>query len=442
MILALMLFFFMLVFSACNLLDLELNEHSYYDNENGSEPITTIIPAVTPAPTPAPPPRTTITFNGFSRHNQANRELVSIFNSISERVYVEYIEFTSYEHALTRIEAIIAGGDPFFDVIDINAMWVASMVYSGVLEPLNDRMERDFISFDGMQRELQSAALSGGIFWAMPRGFTIGVLAMSENATTFAPSSWDALISQSAGFREAGWDFGYTSSLGHFEETFRYMLEFIYGNGGRMFDANGDFSIVNPGAISGLNQLREAAFAGGLPANIAAFSGTNAQSAFFDGRSAFLRADSDIWALGDFIGITDDIRFSIAPLPFSSNFPIMDGYLTAISASSQNKDAAWEFLQFLISEQAQIIHATNGQIPAYMPLMTNRDVLQANPHFSLSNFQQLASNARVGANTPNFREYLHIIQIEFGHFMQGNRTAREFVEEVQRAIDIISEASY
>ncbi|MCL2170980.1 MAG: extracellular solute-binding protein [Defluviitaleaceae bacterium] len=419
-------------------------EYVYMYNEYG-ELVLMAVPPTTPppppptTPTPTPAPPTIITFSGFERHNAVNLALVRAFNESQNSVYVQYIEFSPFEQAHLRLEAVIASGDRIFDVIDINALWAREMVRNNALMPLTSHLLHNPIELANLHPALLAAGEHNDAFWAIPRGFTVGVLAMRDDYVALAPSSLAALNNHAYAFRNEGWDFGYASSLGNFEETFRIMLEFIYGHGGRITDEYGNFNITNSGAVAGLEAMREAAQIGGIPENTAFFAGADAHEAFFAGNTPFLRSDSDIWAAGNFIGRVGDVRFAIAPMPHPTEAPIMDGYLLGISAASANPAQAWEFIQFVASEQGQIINARYGsQIPANTELMQNRLVRQNNPHFGLAQFQRLAENAQIGFQSPQFREILQIIQIEFAQFIQGEITAQQMTREIQRAVNIIT----
>ena len=433
------------------------NENANNSQNQTPTPTPTAVqtPLESPEPTANPPQEPTrIVYSGFAQHNRANQRVVRAFNEQSDTVNVEYIEFAPYGQAQIRLEAAIASGDTSFDVFDINALWVREMVRHGVLEHLDRFVARDTEIISGMQHALLEAGnqpdltersinFPGNSFFAIPKAFSIGVLAMREDVNVSAPQSWNHLIGESINFQEDGGAFGHVGSLGHFEETLRHIFEFIYGHGGWVTDANGNIDIVNQGAINGLERLREVITAGGMPrnntTNTANFSGENAADIFFSGDSAFLRADSDIWSRGNFSGSYGHVRFSIAPLPFENapdNSTIMNGFLTAISVNSEYKGAAWEFIEFMVSPTGQRAFAsTSGLIPAHIPSIMSREVLQSSPHFGLDAFRNLAVSAQVGLDSPRFRDEMQIIQIQFVQFLQGAQTARETLENIQQLVD-------
>lgn len=150
----------------------------------------------------------------------------------------------------------------------------------------------------------------------------------------------------------------------------------------------------------------------------------------------FIRADSDIWAQGDFVGSHNSVNFAIAPLPEgTTSQAVMNGFLTAININSHNKAEAWEFLTFLASAEGQRFNSqVSGQIPALSAQMQHSSVTRISPHFGLPTFSTLADNATLGFLSTDFRNLSIIIYSEFEQFIFEQQTAQQALQNMQRRV--------
>ena len=129
---------------------------------------------------------------------------------------------------------------------------------------------------------------------------------------------------------------------------------------------------------------------------------------FLSGKIAMLMNGS--WFLNQIVGseVQDDIDVVALPSINGKKATVIHGLGNCIAKSTKNPEAAWKWVEFLASEQANKLSAETGAaIPAYKG--TSKDWVEKNPKYNLSMFIKAAEEYSypypVSLNTGEWTQY-------------------------------------
>src|SRR5699024_6804106 len=114
----------------------------------------------------------------------------------------------------------------------------------------------------------------------------------------------------------------------------------------------------------------------------------------------------------------------VAPIPkMSGRSNVIHGLGNVISSQSKEKDAAWEFVKFLASEEAQLIQAEGGLISTYEG--TQDAWLESAPQFNLEVFLEAADYAEPYPVSKDVNAWHSIMLEEIAKAWDGQQTVEE-----------------
>lgn len=248
-----------------------------------------------------------------------------------------------------------------YDVIALDVPWTAEFAAKGWIQPL----EGDFaIDTSPLLSPTVASATYNNTLYAAPRNTNGGLLFYRKDLVPNAPRTWGEMLSHCPLAQHSGIGC-YAGQFAPYEGLTVNTAEVINAFGGTFVGSDGKTPTVNsPQSRAGLEQLVSAYRTGIIPREAITFKEPESGSAFTSGKLMFLRSWPSTYgdAASESSAVRD--RFGVAPLPGDTGIgaSTLGGYNAAISAFSQNKATALDFLNFLISEEAQHIIAS-GALP-------------------------------------------------------------------------------
>ena len=151
---------------------------------------------------------------------------------------------------------------------------------------------------------------------------------------------------------------------------------------------------------------------------------TDADTWFTSGKAAMIFEGS--WAAAEFKEIPYAAEnANVAPMPkLDQPGGVSNGLGNVMSAKSEHPEAAWEFLQYLGSKEAETAQADAGiVIPAYKG--TADGWVKAFPEFNLQVFVDALENSTQYPSSMNSAAWQDPIELEFNKAWTGELTAEE-----------------
>jgi multiple sugar transport system substrate-binding protein len=311
----------------------------------------------------------------------AYREVVSTFEQKEPDIDVQLTPFGEREDLLTRLSTSFAGGTPP-DLFLLNYRFIGQYADRGVLEPIQPRLEtseafsaEDFYSqaleaftFDGVLTCLPQNVSSLVVYYNVDLFRKIGLERPPENWTYFDMVGLARSLTLDKDGDGAPEQYG----LG-VEASIIRMAPFIWSNGGTLVDDEATptrFSLEEPAAVEVMQSffdLREEYRVIPTEHEIEAQAD---EDRFLNGTTAMVLASRR--ETPSFRTITD-FEWDVAPLPvFQEPAGILHSDAYCMTAGSQNKDAAWRFMEFALGPEGQAITAEAGRtVPSLIEVSTS-----------------------------------------------------------------------
>jgi multiple sugar transport system substrate-binding protein len=217
--------------------------------------------------------------------------------------------------------------------------------------------------------------------------------------------------------------------------------EAINGAGGSIVAEDGATPTVDsPEAASGLNNLVEAYADGNIPKEAIGYTEEEGRIAFQEGKLLFLRNWPYVYSLAS----TEESsqvkgKFDVAPLPGVDGVgaSTLGGQNMAISAYSDAKATAADFVEFLLSEESQRFLVTQGSLaPAIEALYTDPGLVKEYPY--LPTLQTSIDNAVPRPITPFYPAVTKAIQDNAYGAIKGEVDVETALTNMAAAIEAAS----
>jgi len=331
------------------------------------------------------------------------------------------------------------------DVIRVVSFGLPEYVATGNLVQLNDLVKKDGIPDDDWLLPLSTTPIDGKVF-ALPQDFRIPILVYRKSALQEAgvtpPKTWDEVCADGSKFSQPNVTgfavpLGATGGIGGAQSLAEFFLStMLPGPNGQYFTPDGKIAFsretfVRAGvtikdlftkckvtslrsAQMGINEVHD-----GLR------SGTIAMTNF--GLYRFKTIQNQ--------GAGEDLGWAPAPSFTGSDKQTVYSYTIALNKQSKKQDAAWTFMKFVISPEAQAIAAEGGEV-------VSRKSAYSAPYFQSEaaiNQKQwadlIAQRGRTVAYTPILSTFHTIVGEAFQRMVLRNVTPESAYDEVVKRYD-------
>ena len=288
------------------------------------------------------------TESGLSEYQRA---AVERFEEENPGINVEVTTIPYPEYQQRLLTAVQGGNAP--DVSTLDQIWVAAFAEAGAIVPLGERVEEAGITREQFFPGAWDSATYDGQLWGIP--FNVDVWFFSfYNQDMFeeagidpqSTATWEGLRAAAEQLTGDG-QYGVGLFAHRGEDTVAVLDSFIFSNGGRVLNEDGTCALTEPEAVEALEYL--ASLTPYAPQGI-----LNASSG--DMRELFLNESlaMEFWpALEQPTLMNSDLNwdFVVGHAPEGKE-PVgtYGGWNLAMYETSEHKDAAWKFIQFMTRE--------------------------------------------------------------------------------------------
>jgi multiple sugar transport system substrate-binding protein len=312
---------------------------------------------------------------------EAYRELIGAFHAQSEGVRVQLVEASDRDDLIARLSTSFAGGEPP-DVFLINYRFYGQFAARDVLEPLEQRVEEsDVFEVDDFYPQAIEAFRWNGELTCLPQN--VSSLVVYYNHDLFRRYrvkpprrgwTWNEFLLTAtqltrdragrvirSGEPEAGAVAPAVYGLG-VEPTLIRVAPFVWSNGGRLVDDDDRptrLTLEEAKSLAALAAFLELRSVYGVVPSDIEVEAEDDESRFANGRLAMLLSSRR--ATPGFRTITA-FDWDVAPLPrFERPAGILHSDAYCLTRASDEKDAAWSFIEFANSPEGQRIVAKTGR---------------------------------------------------------------------------------
>ena len=255
-------------------------------------------------------------------------------------------------------------GEP--DVLQLDVVWTPEFAAAGWIHALDE--------FHPSAGDFFAAAVAAnrwqGALYALPWFIDVGMLYWRTDLMPAAPDSLESLkqLSQTLIAKQQV-SFGLVWQGARYEGLVTVFLEHLGAFGGAILDDEGDVVVDSEAAVRALTFMRDGIYVDGIvPPAVLTWQEEQTRFAFQNGQAAFMRNWPYAYAL---LGDPDDSRVAgdsrwrrCPPARAATPTAALGGSALAVNAYSDQPDAAYRLIEFLLQPEQMIERARiAGQFP-------------------------------------------------------------------------------
>jgi len=337
--------------------------------------------------------------------------------------------------AVAKLQTGIAGNQTP-DVSQMGTDMMGQFAATGALEPVPANFEPGTF--------FESAWNTGvvdGTVYAVPWNVETRLLYyrtdIAEKAgITAPPATWDDLKAMAKAMKEAG---GAEWGLSLGTKNWQEYLPFLWSNGGDVVDDQGAYQLNSPQAVEALTfyksffeeKLSPTSVPEGFDITPAFVAGTHPM--FFSGP----------WHLGlikDAGGADIEGKWAIAPMPKKvSATSFLGGSNLVVFKESDNKDAAWAFVQYLSDPKTQVDWYNEVTVLPSVQAAWDDPALKDDPNVAMCGTQLKDTKAQPATQT--WTELASALNSTLEKLTTGDMTPQEAADEMQAEAEKIGGGS-
>jgi len=383
---------------------------------------------------------TTITFWGSygnggnsTQQDALNNILIPQFEAANPGVTVKYVD-VPYDSLLRKLVTSAAGG-VMPDLVRSDLGWVPQLADLGVLVPLSDAMA-DFTTLaDAVYPGSLATNLYNGKYYGLPLDTNTRVLITSQEALDAAgvsapPKTFDELKAMAAKLKGSDIKVFADGGLGSWN-----ILPWIWSGGGEITNPELTKSsgyLDGPNSVAAVQMLVDFYKAGQIPNLIIGNQGAISTS---DGLPSGNYANilDGPWMAGIWKGQYPDFTPIYAPVPAGKggSISVVGGEDIVLTSTSNNKDAALEFIRFTQTRDFQMEMVKTGQMTVIAAFADGQSAIA--PYYKT--FSQQLKTAKSRLAIAGASKVDGILNSELTKAFQGTVTVQEALSRAASQID-------
>ncbi len=370
--------------------------------------------------------------SGFEGFEEAIANFEEMYPGVT--VSIESLEGAAIISKFTT--TALAGAGP--DVVTFDVGKATDISSMGLLMPLTDKLaEIEGTYFEGAI----DAGMFQGEYYTVPWYFNN--LAMYYNQDILdeieedIPTNWEELEEVVRKATEAGYS-GITTRLNGYS-----MFHYFFQAGNPVIDTTGEVPVVTVNDESGQKAFD---FYTGLHTKYNAFPESMKEATSWDKAYVpFVQGESALLISGDFayshvVELAPDLNFGIAPLPEGDiAASTMGGYSMGINVNSEQKELAWEFVQYITGEQFDDVLFSDSRMPARTEVDYST-ILEINPSYGTFIDQAPITVAR--PRVVNAASVDEMLANAFKKVLFDLNTAEEALTELEAELNAFVQENY
>jgi multiple sugar transport system substrate-binding protein len=323
--------------------------------------------------------------------------------------------------------------DVEYDVVSVDVVWTAEFAAKGWLQPLKDSFALDTGPL--LPATVKTATYNDTLY-AAPVTSDGGMLYYRKDLVPNPPKTWDEMMGMCSIADKNNMDC-YAGQFQKYEGLTVNAAEAINTAGGVIVGADGKTpSVTTPEAAKGLGRLSEAYANGNIPKQAITYTEEEGRNSFQAGKLLFLRQWPYVYSLASSEGGSKvKGKFDVAPLPGESGpgASSLGGHNAAMSAYSDHKATALDFLKFLQTEETQKWFVTQGSnAPALAALYDDQALIKEQPY--LPTLKTSILNAVPRPVTPFYPAVTKAVQDNAYAAIKGDKPVQQALTDMQNAI--------
>jgi multiple sugar transport system substrate-binding protein len=335
----------------------------------------------------------------------------------------------------------LSSRSPEIDILTLDVIWVAEFAAAGWLVPLDKYVAAMHFPLDDfLPAGLASSAYQGRLY-SLPWFADAGVLYyrrdLYEKAGLPPPRTFADLLAVRGLKERFGLPYGFIYPGQAYEGLVCVLCEFLWSNGGRIFDDQGRLVLDSPPNREALETLVNLIYRDGVaPLAVTTFMEEDCRHAFEQGYAALMYNWPYAYALMNQPGSPVRGKFGLLPVVHGQegrSTSCFGGGNLGINAYSRHPEAAWKLVHFLLQRQNRK-NATEalGMLPPLKSLYQDPQLDRKFPY--LKSLQEVFFTARSRPITPLYSFISDILRIHASRALTRQETPAQALKAASAQI--------
>lgn len=322
------------------------------------------------------------------------------------------------------------------DVLQLDVVWTPEFAAAGWIAGL-DRFQPPV---DRFFDAAVTAHQWRGAQFALPWFVDVGMLYWRTDLLDAPPRDLEELAALArSGRARAGIPFGFVWQGARYEGLVTVFLEHLGAFGGAILDETGRVVVDSPAAVAALTYMRDGIHADGfVPPAVLTWQEEQSRFAFQSGQAVFMRNWPYAYSL-----LQDEAQSSVAGRvgvtampsgPAGAPTAALGGSALAINAHSDQPDAAYALIEFLLQPEQMIERArVAGQFPT-RPALYDTPALNQALAMPAADALRVIERAVSRPVTPVYNQLSEILQISLHRALTRQQEPRAALEDAATAM--------
>ena len=322
----------------------------------------------------------TVKFAAQADSTPATQAVVDAFNASQTDYKVEWVDMTNDSGAMReQLTTSLKAGSADYDVLSLDVVWAGEFAASGYIQPLDMMLEDAGLNVADFNAGSMASGTYNGKQYVLPFFPDLGLLYFRSDIVSEADAAklvaGDYTLADLLAMAETYAGQGGTTTGIVFQSA-------LYE--GLICNAN-EFTANWTDIKGGLEAMKQFIDAKATPDNILNYTEGETANSFIKGESVFARNWPYQWGAIKSEGTITTDQVAVAPLPGGST---VGGWLLAINKNSANPEGAFAFMQYLNSEEGQLIMSQQGgYLPGLNKMLTDERITSSDDRLSMVGFQ-------------------------------------------------------
>jgi multiple sugar transport system substrate-binding protein len=360
--------------------------------------------------------------------------LADAFNAVNKYGIHVTVRDTSGEQTHNDLVDILRAKQGSPDVVSMDVIWTEEFASGGFVMPL------DTLWPASERQGYLSTPLAGstyqGKLWAAPFRTDIGLLYYRTDLINSAPRTWDDFMTLAQSKQvKSKTRYGYVWQGKKFEGLVCDFLEILSSCGGSVLDPRNpkQITVNSPETRQALKLMQS--FMTISPPDVLDQDEERSAAIWESGDAAFMRNWPAFIAVTNNSGKPEIARnFDVAALPSAipgtTTSSCVGGWGLGINAYSKQKDAAWEFIQWMLQEDAQKFAAIDASFTVTLKsVYHDPSVLGQNPLYS--KLPSIIEHAQLRPQSPKYPDISQAIQDNVHDALSGKISIESAVTNLE-----------
>jgi multiple sugar transport system substrate-binding protein len=389
--------------------------------------------------------KTTLRFIGMKQAALTTEEMNAIareYEALNPDIEI-ITTYVSYDALHDKQVAALAAKSKAFDFVNVDCIWFPEFVEAGWLWDVSDKIPSE------MRKDILKASLDTvtykGKLWGMPwlvdaKYFFYNGNILNQAGISNPPRTWEEFTEQSQKIKNAGLvEYPTIWCWSQHECSICDFVILLYGFGSKFIDKNFNPVFNDKYGVEALTWMVNSMEKGiSNPASTVSVE-EDVRHTFSQGKAAFAINWLYMYDLANDpkeSKVAGQVKMALIPAASRQiKSATVDGSMAyAISAFSENKEAAWKYLQYFCGKDVQKRYSAH-MLPTWKSLLADPELLAAQP-ITLPMFGEQYPYAHLRPTVPYYMEFSKILQVAIQNALTGKKSPEQALndatEEVKR----------